>query len=195
MFNPAITTTTTTGSSGPACTPLSASVASLSFSLGTLTSTISTLASATGDFPRLAKVLSVNRHFELLSEPEIQAAQAALRGEIVPEFQHLLGKVATQLERMERREKSLVARSELLKGRMEGAAALPPGASTNPHTHTHAHLNASSAARANADRMRQLRAKKERLQYTIERLSLEKSQKVSYPPTYQYTYHRAWYCT
>lgn len=104
-------------------------------------------------------------------------AQAALREEIVPEFQHLLGKVAAQLERMERREKSLVARSELLKGRMEGATAPPLKVPANPHTH--AHLNASSAVRANADKMRQLRAKKERLQYTIERLGLEKSQKVS----------------
>ena len=130
----------------------------------------------------------MQRHFELLSEPEIQAAQAALRGEIVPEFRHLLGKVGAQLERMERREKALVARSELLKGRMEGAAAAPlPGrrgvrrGEEPPPTAEmlHAHPSASSAARANADKMRQLRAKKERLQYTIERLSLEKSQKVT----------------
>ena len=185
MFNPPSSTTTTGGpfrTHTP--TPLSASVANLSSSLGTLTSTISTLASATSDFPRLAKVLSVHRHFELLSEPEIHAAQAALRGEIVPEFHHLLGKVSAQLERMERREKSLAARSELLKGRMEGAPL--PGRNNNSSSSSMmGRHDANSAARANAEKMRQLRAKKERLQYTVERLSLEKSQKVSlffFPP-------------
>ena len=182
MFNPPSSGGPLRTQTSTAPAPLSASVASLSSSLGTLMSTISTLATATSDFPRLAKVLSVHRHFELLSEPEIHAAQAALRGEIVPEFHHLLGKVAAQLERMERRERSLAARSELLKGRMEGAPL--PGRSSGSRMerhepNTHAHLNANSATRANAEKMRQLRAKKERLQYTVERLSLEKSQKVS----------------
>ncbi|KAF8468955.1 DASH complex subunit Spc19 [Kalaharituber pfeilii] len=171
--------------------PLATSVSTLTSSLHLLTTTISTLSAATADFPRMTKVLSVNRHFELLSEPEIHAAQASLREEIVPEFQHLLRKVEVHLERMERREKGLVAKSELLKGRIEAGLAAGKAGSAGASGEPAGGRAASSAfggggggaaiggasARENAERMRQLRAKKERLMYTVERLSLQKGQK------------------
>ncbi|KAF8448303.1 DASH complex subunit Spc19 [Terfezia claveryi] len=154
-------------------TQLQTSVNTLTSSLSLLTSTISTLSTATSDFPRMTKVLTVNRHFELLSEPEIQAAQESLREEIVPEFRHLLGRVEGQLERMERREKGLVSRGELLGGRLEGLnegkrkAAVPRKTGYTGET----------AGRENAEKLRQLKAKKERLMYTVERLALQKGQK------------------
>ena len=126
----------------------------------------------------MTKVLTVNRHFELLSEPEIQAAQASLQEEIVPEFRHLLGRVEGQLERMERRERGLVSRGELLGGRLEGMnegnrrVAVPRRGGVAGET-------AGVGSRENAEKLRQLRAKKERLMYTVERLALQKGQKVS----------------
>ena len=130
-------------------------------------------------------MLTVNRHFELLSEPEIQAAQDSLREEIVPEFRHLLGRVEGQLERMERREKGLVSRGELLGGRLEGLnegkrkVAVPRrGTSAGGFAGGLGEAH-GVGSRENVERMRQLKAKKERLMYTVERLALQKGQKVS----------------
>ncbi|KAG9573319.1 hypothetical protein KCV04_g24668, partial [Aureobasidium melanogenum] len=54
---------------------LESCVSSLRSSMQLLDSSISILDSGTSDFPRLAKVLQATRHFELVSEPELQNAQ------------------------------------------------------------------------------------------------------------------------
>ncbi|KAF8419950.1 DASH complex subunit Spc19 [Tirmania nivea] len=170
-----ITNTTTT--------QLQTSVNTLTASLSLLTSTISTLSTATSDFPRMTKVLTVNRHFELLSEPEIQTAQESLREEIVPEFRHLLGRVEGQLERMERREKGLESRGELLGGRLEGMgdgkrkASVSRGSAGGIGFAGGLGEAAGAGSKVNVEKMRQLKAKKERLMYTVERLALQKGQK------------------
>ncbi|KAI5780337.1 DASH complex subunit Spc19 [Peziza echinospora] len=153
---------------------LQTSVQSLTSSLSLLTSTISILDNSITDYPRLTKVLAVNRHFELLSEPEILAAQASLAEEIVPEFNHLLRRVEVHLEKLERREKGLVAKSELLKGRLEAAGA---GAGAGGGGAAVGGGVVGGGDGENAERMRQLRAKRERLAYTVERLNLQKGQK------------------
>jgi len=106
----------------------------------------------------------------------------------VPEFRHLLGRVEGQLERMERREKGLVSRGELLGGRLEGlndgkrktaTAAAAGGPRRGAFAGGFGQVP-GAGSRENVEKMRQLRAKKERLAYTVERLALQKGQKVSF---------------
>ena len=63
------------------------------------------------------------QHFELVSEPDLQAAQASLLSEIQPEVDGLLSRVEAYLDRMERREKALMARCDLQEGRLSSSAA------------------------------------------------------------------------
>lgn len=164
-------------------TSLSSSVSSLASSLSLLNSSISTLASGTSDLPRLSRVLSQTRHFELLHERTLLSAQSSLMSEIVPAIDRLLATASTEIEKVERREEGFRARSELLEGRLEreevrrslggrsrkgsvGGSLGGKGGST-----------AGVATGEKAAELKRLRREKERLRYAVERLELQGRQR------------------
>lgn len=138
-----------------------------------LDSSINILDSGTSDFPRLAKVLQATRHFELVSEPELQNAQSSLLSEIQPEVESMLDRVAVYLDKLQRREESLIAKCELQQGRLS---------SRHPEQQYHPKGSAQSSSHAGVTpleelKMQQLRQKKDRLSYAVGRLELQANQR------------------
>ncbi|KAI9656288.1 MAG: hypothetical protein M1821_004951 [Bathelium mastoideum] len=140
-----------------------------------LDSSISILDSGVNDFPRLAKVLQTTRHFELVSESELQAAQASLLSEISPEVDSLLNRVSAYLDKLERREQNLIAKSELQRGRLSQGE----GSTWRKRSASGTRSRATDAPDASLDDVKfmQLRQKKERLSYAVSRLELQAQQK------------------
>ncbi|KAL8637273.1 MAG: hypothetical protein Q9228_005441 [Teloschistes exilis] len=155
--------------------PLADCVSSLRSSNHLLSNSISILDSGVNDFPRLAKVLQTTKHFELLPSSALSAAQTRLLSSLTPEFNNLLARVETHLDRLERREQNLIARCELLEGRLsmsgEDAEAFGKRAGGRKS------IAAEGDGSREALRLKQLRAKKERLGYAVERLGLQAQQK------------------
>ncbi|KAF2460703.1 mitotic spindle biogenesis protein-like protein Spc19 [Lineolata rhizophorae] len=163
-------------------------VASLRSSMQLLDSSISILDSGVKDFPRLSRVLQTTRHFEIISEPELHAAQSALVSEIRPEVDALLGRVAAYLDKLERRERSLIAKYDLQAGRLssseeradKGAAATAKRQSEQRMRSLGGAGGAPGPEKNNplAElKMKQLRQKKERLSYAVDRLTLQAQQR------------------
>ncbi|KAE9967511.1 hypothetical protein EG328_008162 [Venturia inaequalis] len=158
-------------------------VSSLRETIGTLSSSIRTLDQGVNDFPRLAKVLQTTRHFELISEPSLQSAQSALLSEIQPEVTSLLTRVSTYLDKLERREQSLIAKHDLQQGRLDSSSSTRPASRGRPKSFSKPTSgNAGRDGKANLTgldimKMKQLRQKKERLTFAIERLQLQAGQR------------------
>ncbi|RKU40134.1 hypothetical protein DL546_001378 [Coniochaeta pulveracea] len=143
-------------------------VASMRSSLSFLESSVCTLGNGVSDFPRLAKVLRPVRHYELIPQPRLQAAEASLRDEISPFVDLLLHRAERQLERQERKIETLKARYELNAGRLSSAA----GNDVAPARKSAKKLDGEAALRAKVVRQR-----KEALKYSVERLEMEVAQK------------------
>jgi len=60
------------------------------------------------------------QHFELTPSQTLQTAQASLASELQPAILTLLSRTELYIAKQERRQQALVARSELLEGRLEG---------------------------------------------------------------------------
>ncbi|EQB46778.1 hypothetical protein CGLO_14157 [Colletotrichum gloeosporioides Cg-14] len=148
-------------------------VASLRNSLSYLQSSVETLDQGVSDLPRVASVLRPTRHFELIPQPTLAAAEASLRDEIGPYISLLLDRADAQIARRERRIETLKARCELLQGRLsqpkdgddEGGYAKKKGKGVGSRGKA---LNGERALRARAVRQR-----REGLEYSVERLELE----------------------
>ncbi|KAK4125193.1 hypothetical protein N657DRAFT_570540 [Parathielavia appendiculata] len=148
-------------------------VTSLRTSLSLLESSVATLGTGVQDFPRLSSVLKTVRHYELIPQPTLAAAEASLRDEIGPFVARLLDRADKHLEKQARRIETLKARAELNAGRlshlpgpdddnMQGGAGIGKGR----------RLDGGAALRAKVVRQR-----KEALKYSVERLELEVLQK------------------
>ncbi|KAA6408136.1 MAG: DASH subunit Spc19 [Lasallia pustulata] len=180
----------------PTSSPLASCVSSLQSSMQLLGSSISILDSGVNDFPRLSKVLHTTRHFELLPETRLLQAQKELLETITPEVETLLARVDAHLDRMERREKSLIAKCELQEGRLSsnrqsGGNGLGNPSSSYSRTRGGGGRDGGMrGARAGfgdeegegekgreALRLKQMRTKKERLSYAVERLALQAQQR------------------
>ncbi|KAG6040822.1 hypothetical protein E4U41_006993 [Claviceps citrina] len=146
-------------------------VASLRSSLHHLQSSVQTLDSGIADFPRLIKVLKTVRHYELIPQTTLAAAEASLRDEIGPYIALLLSRADAQVQRQDRRIETLKARAELQQGRL----ARPDEAANSKAS------SSSSRGRAlvGEDKLRAriVRQRKEALRYGVERLELEVLQK------------------
>ncbi|EGO51360.1 hypothetical protein NEUTE1DRAFT_17061, partial [Neurospora tetrasperma FGSC 2508] len=153
-------------------------------SLNLLSSSLSLLDSSTSDFPRLSSVLKTVRHYELIPQPTLQAAEASLRDEIGPFIELLLERVDKELERKGRRVETLKARCELNGGRLSnynreqksgaGGGIQKKGGGTKEAGSGSGgkKLNGEAALRAKVVRQR-----KEALKYSVERLEMEVAQK------------------
>ncbi|KAF1995820.1 hypothetical protein P154DRAFT_415869, partial [Amniculicola lignicola CBS 123094] len=155
-------------------------VSSLRSSMQLLDSSITILDSGVNDFPRLAKVLQTTRHFELISEPDLKAAQSTLLSEIRPEVESLLQRVNNYLDKLERREQSLIARCDLNEGRLSrdstGASAFRPTSKASQRS-TGGGESGKAMNALQEMKYKQLRAKKQRLSYAVETLELQAKQR------------------
>ncbi|TVY22430.1 DASH complex subunit [Lachnellula hyalina] len=157
---------------------LSASVSSLRSSLTLLDSSISILDSGISDFPRLKKVLSSTRHFELTPSTTLHSAQQSLATELAPAIETLLARCEMHVSKLERREAALVARCELLEGRLEGREeGLRKKRSVERLMKGGRSMSAGGGGEEKALRLKALRGKKERLGYAVERLGLQSQQR------------------
>ncbi|KAF2438773.1 DASH complex, subunit Spc19 [Karstenula rhodostoma CBS 690.94] len=151
-------------------------VGSLRSSMQLLDSSINILDEATNDFPRLSKVLHTTRHFELISEPDLHSAQSALLSEIRPEVESLLTRVQNHLDKLERREQSLIAKCDLNDGRLGTQDGNAESAFT-PKNRGSAGANGKPISAVQEMKYKQLRAKKQRLSYAVETLELQAKQR------------------
>ncbi|KAF1947191.1 mitotic spindle biogenesis protein-like protein Spc19 [Clathrospora elynae] len=152
--------------------PLAGCVASLRNSMQLLDSSINILDEGVSDFPRLAKVLQTTRHFELISESDLQIAQSALLSEIRPEVDSLLKRVENHLDKLERREQSLIAKCDLNDGRLGRDST-----GVRPSSRTAQRVGGKTVSAQQELRIKTLRAKKDRLSYAVETLELQAKQR------------------
>jgi DASH complex subunit SPC19 len=156
---------------------LGPSVSSLRSSISLLESSINLLDNSVSDFPRLRKVLSTQQHFELLPEPTLRAAQQSILDEITPAITGLLGTAEAHIVQLNRREESLRARSELLEGRLESDRRRNSSLSGAQVPSRDTQSFGGGGNDPKALELKRLRQKKERLQYTVDRLELESKQR------------------
>ena len=91
-----------------------------------------------------------------------------------------LSKVESHLDRLSRREQALIARSELLEGRIGEGRASSMGARGSGGLNVNVTMSGGGGdggKSREALRLKQLRGKKERLGYAVERLVLQAQQK------------------
>ncbi|EAT91815.1 hypothetical protein SNOG_00320 [Parastagonospora nodorum SN15] len=156
--------------------PLEGCVGSLRNSMQLLDSSINILAEGVNDFPRLAKVLQTTRHFELISESDLQTAQSALLSEIRPEVDNLLKRVENYLDKLERREQSLIAKCDLNDGRLGRDSSGATGSRPNSRAMQRGTTGKAMSAQQEL-RYKQLRQKKDRLSYAVETLEMQAKQR------------------
>ncbi|KAF1841336.1 DASH complex, subunit Spc19 [Cucurbitaria berberidis CBS 394.84] len=155
--------------------PLEGCVASLRNSMQLLDSSINILDEGVNDFPRLAKVLQTTRHFELISESDLQTAQSALLSEIRPEVDNLLKRVENYLDKLERREQSLIAKCDLNDGRLGRDST--GGSGTRPSSKASQRSGGKAVSAQQELRFKTLRAKKDRMSYAVETLEMQAKQR------------------
>lgn len=156
---------------------LGPAVSSLQSSLSLLESSISILDEGVSDFPRLCKVLQTQQHFELLAEPTLREAQQSLVDEIVPAIHQLVSTAERHIDQLARKEESLKARSELLKGRLNNSRRNSSLGGSVPPPRTVESTSSAALSDTKLLEMKRLQQKKERLQYAIERLELQGKQR------------------
>lgn len=132
------------------------------------------------------------QHFELVSESDLHTAQSALLSEIKPEVESLLSRVDVYLDKLQRREQSLMAKCELQSGRLKQAPASSSARSgsrpraKSPGAGLRDGYEGGRVRRGGGEgavssmeeiKMQQLRQRKERLSYAVGRLELQASQK------------------
>ncbi|CAK7568148.1 MAG: DASH complex subunit spc19 [Sporothrix epigloea] len=164
-------------------------VASLRSSLSYLESAVATLGAspcsgqgspatlgAVADMPRFGHVVKAVRHYELVPQPTLAAAEASLQNEIGPAVASLLERAEHQLARQARRIDTLQARAALQAGRLE-----EPSTSTADRralSRADPHRSSKVAGAPTSDlRARMIHQRKEQLKYSVERLEREVSQK------------------
>lgn len=165
---------------------LSSSVSSLRASLSLLESSISVLAGGTADFPRLKTILSSKRHFELVPSSRLVTAQKSLAAEIEPIITTLLSQAEGYVARLERKQQGLIARSQLLSGRLDGAQTSSSYKTQGSYNNGSKLVKPRDISKIEgisnnneerANRMKMLQRKKEKLGYNIERLVLQSQQR------------------
>lgn len=162
-------------------TSLSGALSSLQTSTALLSSSLSILDAGISDLPRLSRVLAQTRHFELVPASALAAQQAAVVSELAPELEALLTRVEAHVERLERREQSLRAKWRLQEGRlgrMSGGADEEKRSGIRSGGGGGARQDGVDAVQGiDGLKAKQLRQKKERLSYAVERLQTQAQQK------------------
>ncbi|KAI0509656.1 putative mitotic spindle biogenesis protein Spc19 [Xylaria bambusicola] len=151
-------------------------VAALRTSLSFLESSVNTIGGGVADFPRLAGVLKTARHYELIPQSTLQAAESSLRSELSPAITTLLDRADAHIDRVDRRIESLRARAELQQGRLDNSGSTSSRA-TKTNTKSTRHKDGGALDDSAKLRARVVRQRRDALQYSVERLELEVLQK------------------
>ncbi|KAL9100976.1 MAG: hypothetical protein Q9163_003718 [Psora crenata] len=162
--------------------PLASCVSSLRSTNALLSSSVSILDSGVNDFPRLGKVLQTTRHqqhFELLPESHLQTAQSRLLSTLTPELNSLLNRISAHVDKLSRREQALIARSELLEGRIGEERRASNASGRRGGSVGMMQESSLNTKREGGEtlKLKALKAKKERLRYAVERLTLQAQQR------------------
>lgn len=104
----------------------------------------------------------------------MQTAQSALLSEIRPEVDNLLKRVENYLDKLERREQSLIAKCDLNDGRLGRDASSAPARPSSSATQRQAGRAMSAQQEL---RFKQLKQRKDRLSYAVETLELQAKQR------------------
>lgn len=115
-------------------------------------------------------------------------AQKELLETITPEVETLLGRVDAHLDRLERREQSLIAKCDLQEGRLSSRQSGGSGFGSSSSAGRYAGARGSGFGEGETGtkegekgrevlRLKQMRQKKERLSYAVERLNLQAQQR------------------
>ena len=120
----------------------------------------------------------MHQHFDLLPESALTSAKTNLLSTLTPELENLLDRISTHLDKLSRREQALIARSELLEGRIgeERRNSTASGGRGTAPGRENSSVGIKGESRE-ALRMKNLRQKKERLAYAVERLTLQAQQR------------------
>ena len=116
------------------------------------------------------------QHFELTPQSTLHSAQASLASELAPAIETLLARTTQHIAKMERRQGALIARSELLEGRLEGGGN-DDGGLRKKRSLERLVRKAGSGSEEKTLRLKALKSKKERLGYAVERLELQSKQR------------------
>jgi len=137
---------------------------------------------------------TLSQHFELTPHHTLRAAQSSLASELAPAISTLLTRAEIYISKLERKQNNLIARSELLEGRLEGAGESARGLRKQRSLDKLVKgrgLAGSIVGKGTgigggggrgggeekALRLKALRSKKERLGYAVERLTLQSQQR------------------
>ncbi len=113
-----------------------------------------------------------------MSESDLHSAQSALLSEIQPEVESLLNRVSNYLDKLERREQSLIAKCDLQGGRLsQGGGSSSRQNRAKQGSHARSKASVGAAASLEELKVKQLRQKKDRLSYAVDRLTLQAQQK------------------
>lgn len=152
-------------------------VTSLRASCSLLESSIASLDAGIHTFPRVSKLLQANRHFEVVGESEVVKAHQELAAEVEPQMEDLLRRAEQEMARLERKEKNLSSKSDLQQVRLHQRASStrPTAAAGDTEQKDDRSERADSAAKV--EKRKNLRLKRERLLFSLQRLELEEDQK------------------
>lgn len=138
---------------------------------------------------------TLSQHFELTPHHTLRAAQSSLASELAPAISTLLTRAEIYISKLERKQNNLIARSELLEGRLEGAGESArglrkqrsldklvkgrglAGGIVGKGTGIGGGGGGRGGGEEKALRLKALRSKKERLGYAVERLTLQSQQR------------------
>jgi DASH complex subunit SPC19 len=124
----------------------------------------------------------IKQHFELTPSPTLLAAQSSLASELAPAISTLLSRADIYISKLERKQNNLIARSELLEGRLEGTRDKIGGKGGDGVRRQRSleklvRKTGFGGGEEKALRLKALRQKKERLGYAVERLQLQSQQR------------------
>ncbi|KAJ6264169.1 hypothetical protein Dda_0311 [Drechslerella dactyloides] len=123
---------------------------------------------------------NAHQHFELVSQGDLQTAQSLLSSTIAPEADRLLKETEKHIHRLELKERKLIADSELLETRIANSlkkSGAPGGNAGQKHAATVPTPGPNEDEAMNVEKLKKLKAQRQRLAYAVERLELEKRQK------------------
>jgi DASH complex subunit SPC19 len=124
----------------------------------------------------------INQHFELTPSSTLASAQASLASELAPAISTLLSRAESHISKLERKQSNLIARSELLEGRLgSSSSGLRKQRSLDKLVRKASREKLEGGNIGSVDekalRLKALRQKKERLGYAVERLQLQSQQR------------------
>ncbi|EEB06155.1 DASH complex subunit Spc19 [Schizosaccharomyces japonicus yFS275] len=139
---------------------------SLRSSIRSISTSVETLDSGTYDFDRITQILKSKRHFQLVSEAQLQLQREEIEHLVKPKLLQAFCKLEHAVELLQQQESSLKSKCQLLSARLDTMRNRPS--------------SAFAPAEQFSDQLKATIAKRQRLLYTLERYKLQLQQKQGY---------------